>query len=371
MVGEISHQSPNRQTFFGTSSASGFVRQVRHALDLEHFTDAPVSSTTLRGDPRSADLDHEMNGTHKSGTIDLPPRSTADHLFDIYWSITFPLYPFLDQEETKDEYLNLWQPDALITVQRSFLCQVNVIFAMAAQLDEKVVPEKRAAIARVYLDRAKQQLTSELWENASLQAVQNFLILGQYLQSTTKGYQCWMVIGHAIRMAQNLGLHFRETSERIESPRRQQLYRKVWHGCVMMDRIVSLTFGRPLMIEGRTASMVPMPLNLDDNHLPLDLVTDTAQNNDTPMMISFYIEALKLYEILHEILVKLYHSTEETRDYDSLSSCSLDTEKLAVLLRLDHDLNNWLGNLPTHLNTNQSQSSSSNFFRQANILYSR
>lgn len=371
MVGEISHQSLTGQTFFGASSASGFARQVQHALDPENVTEAPTSTIAFEDNAQSSKSYQDNSDNLIIATIDLPSRSTADHLFDIYWSITYPLYPFLDQEETKDNYLGLWQDGNTITVQRSFLCQINVIFAMAAQLDEEEAPENRVATSRIYLVRAKRQLTSELWEHASLQAVQNFLVLGQYLQSTTKGYQCWMVVGHAIRMAQNLGLHLRETSERIGSPRRQQLFRKVWHGCIMMDRIVSLTFGRPTMIDGKTASMVPLPLNLDDAHLTHEPVAEVAQNNHRPMMISFYIETLKLYELLHEILDKLYHSTEETRDSNSLPTRFLDSEKLADLLNLDQNLNTWFENLPAHLKTDESQAFGTMFIRQANILYSR
>lgn len=371
MVGEVAYSSPVGQIFIGTSSASGFVRQVQHALDPEHLTPPPVSTTSIEGNLLLVDQHQGTGESVKPNTIDLPTRSTADNLLNIYWSITYPLYPFVDREETEDAYLGLWQVDTSITVQRSFLCQINMIFAMAAQLDETVAPEKRVAISRVYLLRGKRQLTSELWEHASLQAVQNFLILGQYLQSTTKGYQCWMVIGHAIRMAQNLGLHFRETSERIKSFRTQQLYRRVWHGCIMMDRVISLTFGRPTMIDGQTASLVPMPLSLDDAHLTHDVVAGAAQDDHGPTMIDFFIESLRLYEILYEILAKLYHSIEETQNSRSLSTLPLNSEKLAVLLDLDQNLSTWFEDLPTHLRTDQIQVFNSMFTRQANILYSR
>lgn len=371
MVGEIPHRLPTGQTFFGTSSASSFVRQVQRALDPEHGSELPTTSTLNGTDSRPEGQSPELCESLKSDGIDLPSRSTADRLLDIYWQITHPLYPFLDQEETKERYATLWRLNPPILVQRSFLCQVYMIFAMASQLDETILPSDRAATARVYVVRARQQLTSELWEHASLQAVQNFLILGQYLQSTTRGYQCWMVVGHAIRMAQNLGLHYRETSERIESPRKRQLYRKVWHGCIMMDRIVSLTFGRPTMIDRKTASMVPLPLNQDDIHLSHEPASEGTQNIQGPMVIDFYIETLKLYEILHEILTRLYDSAEEMQDVAWSSASPLEAEKLAPLLDLDRNLTVWFDNLPDHLNTNHKQSYAPVFFRQANILYSR
>lgn len=369
MVGITNRPAPSEQTFFGTSSASDFVRQVQNALDPDGTLPSPAS---IGASEQGARPVSDSGGfiKYKPGAIDLPPRAKADHLLNIYWRITHSLYPFLDRDDTEEKYSQLWLNAPQITIQRSFVCQINMIFAMASQLDEDVMPSARNALARVYVNRAKQQLTSELWEQASLQAVQNFLILGQYLQSTPKGYQCWMIIGHAVRMAQNLGLHFRETSERELSPRKRQLYRKVWHGCIMMDRIVALTFGRPTMIDRQAASLIPMPVPLDDSYLTHDSSNTDVPSIQKPMEIQFYIESLKLYEILNNILTDLYTSTGLASEGNTVS-ISLDAGKIALLLTLDQSLTLWLENLPSHLKQDCEQVSNKAFRRQANILYSR
>lgn len=43
--------------------------------------------------------------------------------------------------------------------------------------------------------------------------------------------------------AQSLGLHLEETLLRLQSIREQELVKKVWSGCVLMDRAVCMTLG--------------------------------------------------------------------------------------------------------------------------------
>lgn len=43
-------------------------------------------------------------------------------------------------------------------------------------------------------------------------------------------------MGAAVRTAQSLGLHLPETSAEVEDERERELWRRVWYGCVLMDR---------------------------------------------------------------------------------------------------------------------------------------
>ncbi|KAI1045989.1 hypothetical protein LB505_013872 [Fusarium chuoi] len=79
------------------------------------------------------------------------------------------------------------------------------------------------------------------WEPGSLELVQCLLVTSQYLQSTYNPHQTWMVIGSAIRMAQGLGLHLPETSANRPDPGERELLRRIWYGCVLMDRILQKT----------------------------------------------------------------------------------------------------------------------------------
>lgn len=61
-----------------------------------------------------------------------------------------------------------------------------------------------------------------------------------------------MFLGNAIRMAQDLGLHreidfsaLRVPESMKYSPDEQQARRRLWFGCLVLDRYVSSFIGRP------------------------------------------------------------------------------------------------------------------------------
>lgn len=71
---------------------------------------------------------------------------------------------------------------------------------------------------------------------SSLELVSCLLLTGVFLQTINSPQRCWMVIGYAIRMAESLGLHMPEYDMGTQSGRQTELARRVWHGCVLMDR---------------------------------------------------------------------------------------------------------------------------------------
>ncbi len=68
--------------------------------------------------------------------------------------------------------------------------------------------------------------------------------MGQYLTGTQKSVQTWKTHGQAVRAAFQLGLHSSDLA-RIFSPLEQEIRKKTWYGCVVLDRTLSMTFGRP------------------------------------------------------------------------------------------------------------------------------
>ena len=374
MVGATTHAPPTDQAFFGASSASGFIRQVRRSLNTHKQPPEALLCEPLQHHQTHPAFTPESDQTVSWTEIKMPARSVADNLVQIYWRIVHPLYPFLDRNTVQDSYHELWTEHARQGLPKSFLCQINVIFALTCQLDENIEPEQRLASSEIYINRAKRELNSDLWEQASLPSVQNFLLLSQYLQSTNKAYQCWMAVGQAIRMAQNLGLHLPDTTEKINSPRRQQLCRKVWHGCILMDRIVAMTYGRPIMIATQAASVMPLPIALDDEFIADDPRAGSFQRAEGPMLIDFFIHTLTLYELMGRILTIFYSNDEQSRPSaraSEITSVSTEVEATAVMLELDQSLLSWVSNVPAHLRKVNQQSDAAVFRRQANILHSR
>lgn len=235
MMGALEEGRAN-QGFFGSSSAAGFMRQIKTAVDKR------VSSPDRR--PSSPDIALHSNllpgrnEKHQSTVPNyvLPPRRTADCLMDVYWDYVFPLYPFIDRTHMKGEYDKIWRGDTLQYDENMAMCTFNVIFALASQLADFIAPAEREGAADAFFARAKGLFQFNLWDTGSAGLIQCLLLMAQYLQSTDSAHQCWIVTGLAIRNAQSLGLHLPQTITRFPSFQEQQLARKLWHGCVLMDR---------------------------------------------------------------------------------------------------------------------------------------
>ncbi|KAI1385477.1 fungal-specific transcription factor domain-containing protein [Hypoxylon trugodes] len=229
--------------YFGSSSASSFTSQIRAAIDtrLGLTTSCEVSNTlgrTLittaptRGDP-SLPL---MGGTDYV----LPPRRLADHLLGVYWRYVDPLYPFLDKEDFESAYQSVFNGTLEQVNERTFMATLNIILALSTQLQETLDTEQREHTCKTFFNRAQGLLRLDIWDTGSIELIQYLLILSQYLQSTNNPHQTWMVVGTAIRIAQGLGLHLPETSIAPRNPRTGGLLRRLWHGCILMDRQVKV-----------------------------------------------------------------------------------------------------------------------------------
>jgi Fungal specific transcription factor domain len=224
--------------FFGSKSAGSFVQQIRAAINAKGDTPSPEQNTPVVSGsplPQLPNLQPKRpNDAHVD--YDLPPRKTADGLLDVYWNAVYPLYPFLDRRQFQPLYEGIWAGHPSESDESLMMCILNVVFALASQFADALTPKERESSARKYFDRAQDLLNLDLWDTGSVQLVQCLLLMGQYLQSTNSPHQAWMVTGLTVRIAEGLGLHLPETSARIEDTHKKELVRRLWHGCIVMDR---------------------------------------------------------------------------------------------------------------------------------------
>lgn len=168
----------------------------------------------------------------------LPSKQIADHLFEIYWTRSHVIFPWLDKDEFCHEYSSLWAGRHEMRMNgKSFYCILNLIFAIASTLDPAAESRSQPQLAaNTYYNRAKKLMQRNLLDISHFQVLQTLLLAVQYLQSTKFSQQCLRTMGLAAWMAQDLGLHLPQTTRWIEDAHDRELVRKVWHGCVMLDR---------------------------------------------------------------------------------------------------------------------------------------
>ena len=345
-----------REGFFGSTSAGTFMQSVRRIVE-QKFTD--VSLGTM---PTTGDRDHlpllipDRRSKRKEIEYVLPSRRKADRLMDLYWRYVHVLYPYLDKEQTQNDYEKIWhgRDDDSGSDEQSFLCLLYIIFALTSQIDMQIAFQDRGRVAAMYYERAYGLM--DIRETGSIRAVQSFLLLGQYFQSTNEPHSCWVFVGLAVRIAQSLGLHQARTSQRAPDVRTREILRRVWHGCILMDRVLSMTYGRPCSIGPRTRISVPLPQPMDHEYVPGEVAQSATTRGamGRPSFVDFYILSLKLYDILNEVLFNYY--TSETPDGPLPKDTSCDayfgrssTGKDPAFFELERKLSHWEASIPEHL----------------------
>lgn len=252
--------SQNSEYFGGSSAASlmcllaGGQRQwSRHAWASQKIPPLdPVSDRQIGGAGMTSWA--QMEG------FVLPPRDLADHLLDCFWERVFCLYPFFDRQSFQRAYENLWVPKSQVTHDLTdlnvglgdrfnsgpnsiiFSCALNTIFALGCHFS-KLPPQDREIFTNSFFLRAKRHIGLDLVDIHSIGVVQTLLIVALFLQSTPYPHRCWSSIGMACRLALGLGLHEPQL-ESSKDPLEQEIHRRTWHGCVIMDMYLLLSHSR-------------------------------------------------------------------------------------------------------------------------------
>jgi hypothetical protein len=235
-----------RSDYSGPSSVVDFDGQIRS------WTVKPASG---RYDPFSKE-DVVPNICRCEGTqtplldIDLsvPLRANADTLVESYFERAHSLYPFLHQPTFMQSYLRLWEPVSSQNCGRGtkdirgFHCLLNAVFALGSRFSPHLDATERLSTSEAFYTRVIKSLSFQLVGRGSLEFVQTLLLTAQYLQSTQLWGMCWNMAGLAVRVAQGLGLHInpsessRSTAGQSSSLLDEEMRRRVWGGCVTLDR---------------------------------------------------------------------------------------------------------------------------------------
>ncbi|KAG7285016.1 hypothetical protein NEMBOFW57_009634 [Staphylotrichum longicolle] len=262
-------------------------------------------------------------------------RPQADNLVHLYFSRVHRIYPILHEPTFMKQYKLLWEPapaESSIPAHCSGLCKqksldktfpatVNAVFALASLFGPRPMAQNSAR-AGVFFNTTQQiDLLDIIDEEVGIELVQLLLLMGYYLQSTERFSKCWNITGLAIRMAQNMGLQLSPGDARRKgllaacpTQLESEMRIRVWYGCVLLDREISMSFGRPLMINTAGNEQLKLPEAIDDEYLS-DVAGGewNSQPSNRPSLLESYIQTIKLYDILGQVLDR-----EELKD-DKLS----------------------------------------------------
>lgn len=142
---------------------------------------------------------------------------------------------------------NDFKASSFTSIRQSWLGLLNIVMAMgsawlwrasedAAERDER---------ANRFYERAVALSAKFSVRGPNLDVVQYLLLASQYLQGTQKSSQTWTLHGLAVKGAFAIGLHSNQASRQF-TPLENEIRKRTWFGCILLDRVLSMTFGRPL-----------------------------------------------------------------------------------------------------------------------------
>ncbi|KIX99033.1 uncharacterized protein Z520_05494 [Fonsecaea multimorphosa CBS 102226] len=331
--------------FHGMSSAASFMDSVRQAIEGQVSTEFAgsivyPSSTTIP--PIKRRLEYV-----------LPPRTTSEELQESYWRFVYPLYPFIDRESFTQVYRSLWDGTPLPSSgshlmrleETTSVAIFNLVLALGCQYRAQSEAGEAHDAAEVFFNRAHSLVRFDPTDTSllSLQYVQVMLVMSQYLTGTGNTHKAWGVIGTAIRGCHHLGLHRSAFYDHSSlSYQDKDFVRRVYHGCVMLERMVCMNLGRPVMIS--TSKEDPIPLPSEIHHEDASAV-EMSSSTPKQSVLTFFIISTKLYTIAQQILSSFYSEENErsTQGYEKYF------EGEASIFRFDRALQGWYDEVVPHL----------------------
>ncbi|KAL6900491.1 fungal-specific transcription factor domain-containing protein [Trichoderma evansii] len=282
-------------------------------------------------------------------------RSEADEMMDIFWNQIHVLYPFVDYVSFQEDYEKLWYACNGNTSRTTLilLCRLNAIFALACQLRRRLTIYQSSATPDVFFRRAAQLFQMTALGNGTLEIIQACLYLTMYLQSTDYSYQCHTFIGFAINTAQSMGLNMPASAGiNFEKEEVRRLRQRLWGGCILLDRIISIAFGRPTRIKQTDAMAISLPPGHGNEHVFPHSINSSGNASfvdEHYSKMDFFSESLKLFQIAGDMLPIIY-SSNKSSFFSPLSDLSaqarLDDLDFNAFLRIDNSLHRWIDALP-------------------------
>ncbi|KAJ5266729.1 fungal-specific transcription factor domain-containing protein [Penicillium angulare] len=205
---------------------------------------------------------------------------------------------------------------------------------------------------------AHETLSASSLETPHLTVVQSLLALAFIELGAANHTKGWMLSGMACRMAQDLGLHQDPrflAGERgtINSESDFLPQRRVYWGCYVADKIISLFFGRPIMLHDTDTAVDPP--NFKRTTTPTEELRDLRTPDSIPSSIEYeinnpsaFVQLVELARII-ESVITLVFSPKMIKSPRK----KLVTSRIASVEALNLQLFRWHSSIPEDLTWNR------------------
>ncbi|OQD86175.1 hypothetical protein PENANT_c008G02255 [Penicillium antarcticum] len=305
------------QIYYGPLSSSYFVTRITRYLS--QALNQPIDNAKLeacmarfhyntpthepsRWDTNPANhADQHQDGNEEAEDL---TRSQEEHFLNLLWQSFHCVYPVLSEPEFQEYYDSLWsdstpdgnstrKPSALVDVLLAVCMQYSSTFFVGGndqQGDSDAGWQAKNAnrASRAYYQRAQRLLQREL-ENPGIVVVQSHIYSIVYLYNTSLLNTAHINLGATLRIAHALRLNIRPL-DGIPAAQ-QELHRRIWWTLYRIDSQLSMTLGRPPLIQ---LSHVSCGLPGDSRDYARLSGTVLLSNDEDISWLSFHVQCTKL-----------------------------------------------------------------------------
>ncbi len=324
-----------RVAYLGESSNLTLLVHDRHGTaDVVHY---PLPENVRGSRARLTELDNvEIDILHQRGAFLLPPRTLCDELIDNYFKWVAPIVPVINKSRFMRHYKDPKNPPSLLLLQSILLAGSRV--CSNPQLMDANGSTTPAAMT--FYKRAK-ALYDANYEDDRVTIVQALVLMGWYWEGpedVTKNVFYWSRV--ATIVAQGSGMH-RSVEQSQLSKTDKRLWKRIWWTLFTRDRSVAVALGRPVHINTDDSDVEMLS---EKDFLEEEDDKDAAECPPDPLHVQFFLQYVKLCEIMGLVLSQQYSVVSKARRQNAID-----------LTHSDMALADWLQNCPKEVSWEPSR----------------
>ncbi|KAK0735746.1 fungal-specific transcription factor domain-containing protein [Apiosordaria backusii] len=258
-------------------------------------------------------------GLHTKPTIHpatFPSKELGLKLITLYFEHANPQMPVVHRVDFMQMFEQAYAEEGRVRGPRELYC-LNMVFAIGAgiilaeskgdQASKQCQPEEYHASAIVHLEAC-------LGSGGGLEELQAVLLLANFALLRPVPPGLWYIIGVAVRLAVDLGLHYEDgkdidaglnnataqqkqslASERGRREYTRDMRRRLWWCTYSFDRLVSVCVGRPFGISDQVIT-TEFPSLLDDKYITPTGFLEAPPNAPTYKLVAHHYFRLRLLQ---------------------------------------------------------------------------
>ncbi|EXJ63418.1 uncharacterized protein A1O5_11467 [Cladophialophora psammophila CBS 110553] len=296
----------------------------------------------------------DLDYLQRKGAFDIPATIQRNELLRCYIQYVHPLLPIID---LRDFLRAIDRDDPSDTI--SLMLLQAVMFAGTTFIDMNYVTgyENRRAYQRGYFQKVKMLYDLD-FEEDRVTIIQCVLLMTYWYESPNHPKDIWYWVGIAVAFARSVGLNCipQESSGTVQEKR---LWKRIWWGCYMRDRLVAAGMRRTMRIKEEECCVEGLGIedfeactSLSDFEHMIGSACATGDGPTHANLVRLCIALVELCKIVADILTLQYETPSQKIGGTHEATMKLlpkSPSSATEVGRRDRDLETWYEGLPVEV----------------------